>query len=346
MTAQLPETDASGRTDFTTTDAGTAVDYYQSVYRTKMTFEGVKDGLKYGHRRLDAGEFAIDEVRIPIQIGVAQDPFNALLVINVQAGRFERDCAGISERFVAGDAFVHADPVLPVSARMLDVHLQTVLIDLSLLAQVATTRAPGPICFTAFQPVSDTAATHWKNTANYLAVLLGDPVTVAQPLIRGSAARLLAAAALTTFPNTAATEPTAQDRRDATSATARRAIAYMEQNLDADISVADIATAANVSIRAVQLAFRRHFDATPMQYLRKVRLHQVHRELLATDPASGATVTDIATRWGFYSLSRFATHYRRAFGEAPRETLRGASQQRWGRDGRPAPVGGHPGRSE
>src|SRR5439155_11369789 len=117
--------------------------------------------------------------------------------------------------------------------------------------------------FTAFQPVSDAASTHWKNTANYLAVLLGDPVTVAQPLIRGSAARLLAAAALTTFPNTAATEPTPQDRRDATSATVRRAIAFIEQHLDTDISVADIATAANVSIRAVQLAFGATLTAHP-----------------------------------------------------------------------------------
>lgn len=325
MATQLSESDVPGRTDFTTTDAGVAIDYYQAVYRTKMTFKGAKDGLLYGHRRLDAGEFAIDDVRIPVHMGVAQDPFNALLVINVQGGRFERDCAGISERFVEGDAFVHADPVLPVTARMFETDLQTVLIDLSLLAQVATsapTRVPGPIRFIAFQPVSDAASVRWKNTANYLAGLLADPDAAAQPLIRGSAARLLAAAALTTFPNTAAVEPTPQDRRDATSAAVRRAVAFMEQHLDADISVADIAAAANVGIRAIQFAFRRHFEATPMQYLRGLRLDQVHRELLAVDPASGVTVTEIATRWGFYSLSRFASHYRRAFGEAPSETLR------------------------
>jgi AraC-like DNA-binding protein len=292
-----------------------------------MTFSGVKDGLQYGHSRLDAGLFAIDDVRVPVHMGVVQDPFNALLVINVQAGRFEHDCAGISERFLRGDAFIHADPVLPVTAQLFDTRLQTILLDLSVLAQVAATaptRAPGPIRFTAFQPVSSAAATRWKNTTNYLAELIADPDAATQPLIRGSTARLLAAAALTTFPNTATIEPSSQDRRDATSATVRRAIAFIEQHANTDISVADIAAAANVSIRAVQLAFRRHLDAAPMQYLREVRLDHVHRELLAADPTSGDSVTDIATRWGFYSLSRFAAHYRRAFGVAPRDTLRSA----------------------
>jgi transcriptional regulator GlxA family with amidase domain len=145
---------------------------------------------------------------------------------------------------------------------------------------------------------------------------------IAQPLIRGTAARLLAATALATFPNTAVTEPTSQDRRDATSATVRRAIAYIEQHPNADVSVADIAAAANVSIRTVQFAFRRYLHVTPMEYLRSVRLDRVHSELLAADPFGDTTVTDIATRWGFCNHSRFAARYRRAYGATPHDTLR------------------------
>jgi AraC-like DNA-binding protein len=325
MAARVPDIDAPERIDFATTDSGVAVDYFQNAYRTNMRFSGVRDGQTYSHSRLDAGSFAIDDVRLPLRTGVALDPFNSLVIVNLRAGRFERECAGVNERFTGGDVFIDADPGLPAILRMFETQLQTIMIDLSVLAQVAATsptRTPGPIRFTRFQPISRGAATHWMNSVNYLTELLAHPEAAAQPLIRGSAARLLAATALGTFPNTAITDPTAQDRRDATSATVRRAVAFIDQHPDADVSLADIAAAANVSIRTVQFAFRRHLDTTPMQHLRGVRLDRVHRELLGTDPGNGTTVTDIATRWGFCNHSRFTARYRHAYGISPRDTLR------------------------
>jgi transcriptional regulator GlxA family with amidase domain len=56
-----------------------------------------------------------------------------------------------------------------------------------------------------------------------------------------------------------------------------------------------------------------------MAYLRRVRLQKVREELLR-DSADG--VTDIATRWGFEHLGRFAGAYRRRYGETPSETRR------------------------
>jgi AraC-like DNA-binding protein len=208
--------------------------------------------------------------------------------------------------------------------RLLDLECQTVIVDLSLLAQVAatsSTRAPGPIRLTGYQPTSPLAAQHWQRTIEYLREMLANAEATAQPLIMGGAARLLAATVLTTFPNTALTEPTTQDRHDATAATLRRAIAFIEQHAHTDISSADIAAAANISIRAVQLAFRRHLNSTPMSHLRAVRLDRAHQDLLAADPGRGDTVTSIANRWGFYHPSRFTTHYRRTYGVTPRHTL-------------------------
>jgi AraC-like DNA-binding protein len=324
MAEQTSDTRAPVRFNFTTTDADVATDYLQRAYRTNMKFSGVRDGRTYSHSRLDAGSFAIDNVRLPLHTGVAMTPFNSLIIVNMQAGRFERECAGINERFASGDVFIDADPALPLTVRLFDCEFQNLMLDLSVLTQVAATspsRTPGAIRFTRFQPVSRSAATHWRNTTEYFANLLAHPEVAAQTLIQGSAARFLAATALTTFPNTAITEPTAQDRRDATTSTVKRATAFIEQNPDSDISVADVAAAANVSIRAVQTAFRRHLDTTPMQYLRTVRLDRVHRELLTSQPTSGTTVTDIATRWGFYNHSRFAARYRCAYGVNPRDTL-------------------------
>nr|WP_281497521.1 helix-turn-helix transcriptional regulator [Ornithinimicrobium sp. F0845] len=79
-----------------------------------------------------------------------------------------------------------------------------------------------------------------------------------------------------------------------------------------------------VSVRSLQLAFRRELDTTPMAHLRRVRLDRVHAELVRGDSQAGATVTAIATRWGFPNNSRFAAQYRQAFGMLPSQTLHGA----------------------
>ena len=86
------------------------------------------------------------------------------------------------------------------------------------------------------------------------------------------------------------------------------------------LTVADIAAASFVTIRAVQLAFRRHLDTTPLAYLRRVRLDRAHHDLLTGDPAH-ETVTAVAHRWGFPNPSRFAATYRRAYGVTPSYTL-------------------------
>ncbi len=58
-----------------------------------------------------------------------------------------------------------------------------------------------------------------------------------------------------------------------------------------------------------------------MGYLRQVRLHHAHQELLASDPTTGATVTEIAARWGFFHPGRFAHYYRHTYGQPPTRTL-------------------------
>jgi AraC-like DNA-binding protein len=102
----------------------------------------------------------------------------------------------------------------------------------------------------------------------------------------------------------------------------RRATAFIEANPDRDITVADVAAAAHVTIRAVQLAFRRHLDTTPMAYLRQVRLDHAHRQLQAANPGR-ESVTAVAYRWGFASPSRFTAYYRQAYGVLPSRTLNG-----------------------
>jgi AraC-like DNA-binding protein len=325
MTPLASDALAPGRIEFSTTDSALAIENLKNLYGTNFEVSGARDGYLFAHSRLDGGSFALDDLRVPLNVRVRQDPFNSLVVVLLRAGRFERECGGIDERFLPGDVFIDAEPGLPSTVRLLHIELQTMMLDLGVLAQVAATspsRAPGPVRFTGYQPVSPAAAAHWRNTTRYLGELLANPEAAAQPLIRGTGARMLAATALATFPNTAVMAPSWRDRSDATSATVRRAVAFIEQHVHADISLADIAAAANVSLRAVQFAFRRHRDTTPMAYLRAVRLDHAHRELLAADPSGGQTVAHIAAQWGFHNHSRFAAQYRRTFGVTPHHTLR------------------------
>ncbi|MDN4613805.1 AraC family transcriptional regulator [Leifsonia sp. F6_8S_P_1B] len=88
-------------------------------------------------------------------------------------------------------------------------------------------------------------------------------------------------------------------------------------------TVVELAARVSVSARSLQQGFRRSLDTTPMAYLRTVRLEHVREELSRAEPGTDS-VTEAATRWGFIHLGRFAAAYRRAFGEHPSQTLRGA----------------------
>jgi transcriptional regulator GlxA family with amidase domain len=102
----------------------------------------------------------------------------------------------------------------------------------------------------------------------------------------------------------------------------RRAAAFIDDHAGQPVTMPAVAAAAGVTARALQYAFRCHYDTTPMGYLRRVRLERAHRELQAADPATGATVGEIARRWGWASPANFATAYRKDFGVSPSHTLR------------------------
>lgn len=103
----------------------------------------------------------------------------------------------------------------------------------------------------------------------------------------------------------------------------RRAMTYCEEHAAEPISVADLAAAAGLSVRQLQRGFREYLGIGPLEYLRRVRLDQVHQELLAVAQGRAiGTVTEIATRWGFVHLGRFSEYYREIYGRPPSHTLR------------------------
>ena len=86
-------------------------------------------------------------------------------------------------------------------------------------------------------------------------------------------------------------------------------------------TVAELAAEVSMSVRSLQEGFRRSLDTTPMAYLHRLRLERAHHELSAAEPGT-VSVTEVATRWGFVHLGRFAGAYSGAYGEPPSATLR------------------------
>lgn len=102
----------------------------------------------------------------------------------------------------------------------------------------------------------------------------------------------------------------------------RAAEAYIEAHLDRPLTIEDVAAAAGISPRGLQLAFRQHRDTTPLAFWRDARLARAHDDLRRGAP--GTTVTGVALKWGFAHLGRFSETYRARYGLSPRDTLRAA----------------------
>jgi AraC-like DNA-binding protein len=111
------------------------------------------------------------------------------------------------------------------------------------------------------------------------------------------------------------------DERPAVPRAIRIAVDIMEAEADLPLTLSAIATRSQVSVRSLQLAFKRHLGLSPMAYLREVRLRRAHQNLLESDPST-VTVASVAFRWGFTNLGRFAAAHAARYREPPVEALR------------------------
>ena len=306
------------------------VDFAEHILST--AYGGMRIGAHGQRRGMRMTQFSLtpalrlDHLSFRMSFDTHAAPMGVLIFGAVRSGLVSHTSDGSHRRLRPGDVYLSAQPDHAFAATIKDTEAEAAIVDPALPSQVADTepgRTHQPVRFTGYKPVSPRAARAWKDTYAYVRdSILSQPDAARQPLIAASAARLLVAAALAAFPSNALTDPTIEDRHDAHPLTLRRAAAFIEENAHRAVSVADVASAANVTVRAVQLAFRRHLNTTPLAYLRRIRLEHAHRDLLAADPAL-ETVTAVAYRWGFPSTSRFAAEYRAAYGVTPSHTLRG-----------------------
>ncbi|WP_432993837.1 helix-turn-helix domain-containing protein [Dactylosporangium sp. CA-233914] len=176
--------------------------------------------------------------------------------------------------------------------------------------------------FEGLRPISEAMRQYWAVTASFLSRRLTVPDAELPPLIATQLWRVAAAAMLAVFPNTTMAAARTPSGGRVAPAVVRRAVAFMDAHPERPLTVTEVAAAAGVGARGLQVAFRRHLGHTPMEYLRRVRLERVHRELQSAVPGDGVTVRETARRWGFANPGRFSAEYRAAYDQTPSRTLR------------------------
>jgi AraC-like DNA-binding protein len=103
--------------------------------------------------------------------------------------------------------------------------------------------------------------------------------------------------------------------------TVKRTLDAMHAEPSRQYTAKDLAAIAGVGVRVLQESFRQHVGMSPLTYLRRLRLDGVHAELSRSDPWQ-VSVSEVAFRWGFTHLGRFAGAYKERFGVPPSQTLR------------------------
>jgi AraC-like DNA-binding protein len=175
--------------------------------------------------------------------------------------------------------------------------------------------------FDGVLPVSEARA---RSLAAFLAHahrLMSSPA-FESPLIRANLYRQLAVLVFESFRlrgDPAVRSLSAEDRQRRY----RLAVDFVDDFASLPITVEDIAEAAGVSTAELDEIFRGHSPVGlgVTDHLRRTRLVAAHTDLLNAHPDLGASVQDIARRWGFPSPSRFARLYRNAYGVNPAWTL-------------------------
>lgn len=179
----------------------------------------------------------------------------------------------------------------------------------------------GPVAFSLPFDLSRRGAEDWNRMVSTIAKSIFDPDSLYRqpdmtaPLVHAILSGLLLSA-----------DHELRAELDATArsigpATVRRAREYIEQHAHEPLTVAQVASWAGVSIRALQQGFQRSLGATPHQIIQHTRLERAHDDLVNAN-TDEATVAGIGAKWGFPHAGRFAALYHARYDAYPSATLR------------------------
>jgi AraC-like DNA-binding protein len=314
------------RIDFVTADIEEAHDVLTRLYAGHgMRLRRPARDFQFRQEAIKAGPMMAGHLHYRMDVDLLVEPLDDLLFAAVVDGRLETRVGLDGLQAVRGDVLLNRNG-LPLMNRCDGADVHTLTLDRRMVAEWAagsTGIDPADFRFEGIGPVSPAMGVHWRSTMAYVHRVYSGPADVLRnALVVRTVADVAVAGALAAFANTAMGQTHPPGPGPVTPAAVRRAVAYIDEHAGEPITVARIAEVARVGPRALQSSFRRHLGVTPIGYLRRVRLDRAHRDLASADPGRGDTVTMIAHRWGWASVSRFAAEYGATYGRPPSHTLR------------------------
>jgi AraC-like DNA-binding protein len=249
----------------------------------------------YGAAVALSGAFTLDQARTQAETGIA-------------TGIVHRPDAGPCEARARIPGRVR---LLAIDRMTLEAHLET-LIDRPIR---------GPIRFGPTVDLTGPGAS-WRRLLGTFTDAFGDPGSVARhPMVAEPLSQALLTGFLLTTEHPfrdALQHPAARHHPRAV----KRAIDAIRTCPEHPYTTATLAALTGVSVRTLQASFQQHVGASPMAYLRHVRLARAHDDL---SKGCVRTVAEAAHRWGFTHLGRFAAAYHARYGAAPSQTLHGGA---------------------
>ncbi len=313
------------RFQFSTRDEAETEEFIRRMYiGNRSQFLSVGEDTRFTAKVAATAGIAVSRLRATVDFRGATDPLDYFLFLAVTNGCLQVKTGHDKMTLHAGEQSFYPLGV-PLEVELFDMEVQALQLPAARLEamaeQIAGIRA-ADLRFESTRPISALMAGQWSALMDLAVTTLLAEDSRPAPLLAEELTRTAAVTALHTFPNTALTLAYQPGPGWVAPSAVHRAAAFIQTHADQPVTPDEIAAAAGVGGRALQHAFRRHFGATPIAYLRRIRLERADQELRATSPDGAGAVAEVARRWGWADPSRFAAAYRRRFGVPPSHTLR------------------------
>ncbi len=95
-------------------------------------------------------------------------------------------------------------------------------------------------------------------------------------------------------------------------------VRYLQENLHQSHNISSIAGFAGMAKSTLHHAFEKTVGQSPIQYLKKIRLHQAHNLIIG----NGLSASEAAYNVGYNNTSQFSREFKRQFGLSPSRVTR------------------------
>jgi AraC-like DNA-binding protein len=314
--------------EFRSTDRQEAQNHISAVFSPHILDVIDKDSdLDVRLRTTTLPDITVGLLRHGAEVIVQPGRLGSYFHVNIPVSGFTRSTCGNDEVFTGdGVAAVLAPTENTVmrgsrDCEQLAVKIKRTAIE-SRLALALGHPMDAPLRFKLAMDLSTGPARSWVQTVrSLLDALRDDPTLLEQPLVTRHFENLIVCQLLHAQPHNYS-DQLITEHAGARPRTIRRVTDLINSTPERCFTASDLASIAGVSLRTLQDSFREQLGITPMAYLRQVRLSRAHEDLVSLDTSTGLSVRDIAYKWGFHHLPRFAASYRERYGCLPSDTLR------------------------